>query len=122
MMSSFKERTSKEKRAQEVARIREKYQDRIPVICERARDCKLPEIDKNKFLVPDDLTVGQFVFVIRQRLKTLSSYVALYLFIDSKIPPTVATLHSLYGDRTDKEDGFLYVTYSGENAFGASAE
>ncbi len=119
MMSSFKERNPKEKRAQEVARIREKYPDRIPVICERARDCKLPEIDKNKFLVPDDLTVGQFVFVIRQRLKTLSSHVALYLFIDSKIPQTGATLHSLYGNRTDKEDGFLYVTYSGENAFGA---
>merc|ERR1711938_123213 len=44
-----------------------KHPDRIPVIVEkRPRDATLPLIDKKKFLVPADLTVGQFVYVIRK--------------------------------------------------------
>jgi GABA(A) receptor-associated protein len=48
------------------ARIRAKYPDRIPVICEKALKSNLEDIDKKKYLVPSDLTVGQFVYVIRK--------------------------------------------------------
>ena len=33
------------------------------------------------------------------------------------LPPSVSTLQSVYDDHHD-EDGFLYMTYSGENFFG----
>ena len=36
---------------------------------ERAPKSDIAEIDKKKYLVPMDLTVGQFVYVIRKRIK-----------------------------------------------------
>jgi GABA(A) receptor-associated protein len=73
-------------------------------------------IDKKKYLVPADLTVGQFVYVIRKRIK-LSPEKAIFIFVDEVLPPTAALMSSIYAEHKD-EDGFLYITYSGENTFG----
>ncbi|BBG99993.1 Ubiquitin-like superfamily protein, partial [Prunus dulcis] len=67
--SAFKMEHPLERRQAEAARIREKYPDRIPVVVERAEKSDVPEIDKKKYLVPADLTVGQFVYVVRKRIK-----------------------------------------------------
>jgi GABA(A) receptor-associated protein len=37
---------------------------------------------------------------------------------DNILPPTSATMVTLYRDYKD-EDGFLYMSYCGENTFGA---
>lgn len=50
--------------------------------------CK-QDIDKKKYLVPSDLTCGQFVYVIRKRLK-LPAEKAIFLFVNGVIPPTAA--------------------------------
>ena len=118
-------RTSKfhataEKRQAEAARIREKYHDRIPVIVEKAEKSDIPDIDKKKYLVPADLTVGQFVYVIRKRIK-LSPEKAIFIFVNNVLPPTAALMSSIYEEHKD-EDGFLYIVYSGENTFGAGGE
>lgn len=39
---------------------------------------------------------------------------AIYIFVDEVLPPTAALMAQIYDDYKD-EDGFLYVTYSGEN-------
>ncbi|KAJ6940201.1 autophagy-related protein 8f [Populus alba x Populus x berolinensis] len=114
--SSFKQEHDFEKRRAEAARIREKYPDRIPVIVEKAERSDIPNIDKKKYLVPADLTVGQFVYVIRKRIK-LSAEKAIFIFVDNVLPPTGAIMSTIYDENKD-EDGFLYVTYSGENTFG----
>ncbi|KGN46571.1 autophagy-related protein 8f [Cucumis sativus] len=114
--SSFKQEHEFEKRHAEAARIREKYPDRIPVIVEKAERSDIPNIDKKKYLVPADLTVGQFVYVIRKRIK-LSAEKAIFIFVDNVLPPTGSLMSAIYDERKD-EDGFLYVTYSGENTFG----
>ncbi|CAL5429671.1 unnamed protein product [Camellia sinensis] len=105
-----------EKRRAEAGRIREKYPDRIPVIVEKAERSDIPNIDKKKYLVPADLTVGQFVYVIRKRIK-LSAEKAIFIFVDNVLPPTGSIMSSIYDEKKD-EDGFLYITYSGENTFG----
>ncbi|KAE8999073.1 hypothetical protein PF005_g17871 [Phytophthora fragariae] len=64
-MGSFKKEHPFEKRQAEAQRIRFKYSDRIPVICEKADRSDIPDIDKKKYLVPADLTVGQFAYVIQ---------------------------------------------------------
>ena len=57
-------------RLKESTDIKKKYPSRIPVIVERYNKCKnICDIDKNKYLVPEDLTLGQFIFTIRKRLK-----------------------------------------------------
>ena len=53
-----------EKRKAEAQRMREKYQDRIPVIVEKASGGDIPDIDKKKYLVPTDLTGVQTMFII----------------------------------------------------------
>merc|ERR1711990_969487 len=112
----FQEGTPARQRTAEAKRIRSKYPDRIPVICEKAKGSSIPDIDKKKYLVPADLTVGQFVYVIRKRIK-MSSEKAIFIFINNVLPPTAALMSSIYEDQKD-EDGFLYITYSGENTFG----
>mmetsp|Transcript_20020 Transcript_20020/g.40742 ORF Transcript_20020/g.40742 Transcript_20020/m.40742 type:complete len:119 (-) Transcript_20020:2841-3197(-) len=83
---SFKEEHPLEKRKSEAERIRAKYPDRVPVICEKADRSDIPDIDKKKYLVPADLTVGQFHYVIRKRIK-LAPEKALFLFCSNTIPP-----------------------------------
>ncbi|KAL0443362.1 UNVERIFIED_CONTAM: Autophagy-related protein 8C-like [Sesamum latifolium] len=106
-----------ERRQAEAARIREKYPDRIPVIVEKAERSDIPDIDKKKYLVPADLTVGQFVYVVRKRIK-LSAEKAIFIFVKNVLPPTAAMMSAIYDENKD-EDGFLYMTYSGENTFGS---
>ena len=105
-----------EKRKSEAERIRAKYPDRVPVICEKADRSDIPDIDKKKYLVPADLTVGQFHYVIRKRIK-LEPEKALFLFCSNSIPPNAALMSTVYEEQKD-EDGFLYIQYSGESTFG----
>ena len=50
------------------------------MICEKApKSDDIPDIDKKKYLVPCDLTVGQFVYVIRKRIK-LKPEKALFIY------------------------------------------
>lgn len=109
-----------EKRKSEAERIRAKYPDRVPVICEKADRSDIPDIDKKKYLVPADLTVGQFHYVIRKRIK-LAPEKALFLFCSNSIPPNAALISTVYEEQKD-EDGFLYIQYSGESTFGAVVE
>lgn len=67
-------------------------------------------------MVPVDLTVGHFVYVIRKRIK-LPSEKAIFIFVNDILPPTAALISTIYEEHKD-EDGFLYVLYSGENTFG----
>lgn len=105
-----------EKRQAEAARITQRFKDRVPVICEKVENSDIPEIDKRKYLVPVDLSIGQFVYVIRKRIK-LPSEKAIFIFVNDILPPTAALISTIYEEHKD-EDGFLYVLYSGENTFG----
>lgn len=115
---SYKTQWTFKERICETKRIIERYPDRLPIICERAinasKDC--PYIDKRKYLVPNDLTVGQFVYVIRKRLK-MTPENGLFLFINGVIPSTSAVLRTIYDSYKD-DDGYLYVNYTFENTFG----
>lgn len=115
----FKTTTTFEKRCEESARIRKKYPTRIPVIVEKdQREKSLPQINRKKYLVPQDLSVGEFMFVIRKRIK-LSPDKSIYLFIDGSLQNTAANLGKVYEDHKDK-DGFLYILYYGESTFGSN--
>ncbi len=117
MYVPFKKKYTLERRKVEASRILKRYPTRIPVICERADTSDIALIDKHKYLVPTELIMGQFIFVIRRRLK-LDAAKAIFLFVNNQIiPPSNASLGELY-EEYKSEDGFLYMTYSGENTFG----
>lgn len=115
-VNKFKESHTFEKRKEESKKMREKYPDRVPVIVEKSLGSDLPNIDKTKYLVPVDLTIGQFVYVIRKRIK-LKPEKAIFLLVNKILPPTSILLGKLYDEQIDN-DGFLYIEYTGENTFG----
>lgn len=119
MKFQYKEEHPFEKRKAEGEKIRRKYADRVPVIVEKAPKARIGDLDKKKYLVPSDLTVGQFYFLIRKRVQ-LRPDDALFFFVNNVIPPTSATMGSLYQEHHE-EDSFLYIAYSDENVYGADA-
>ena len=78
--------------------------------------------------------------MIRKRIK-LSPEKAIFIFVDEVLPPTAALMSAIYDEHKcvsipplfhssissspctlsfhRDEDGFLYVSYSGENTFGS---
>ena len=117
MTNNFKKKHSFESRKKESSKIMTKYTDRIPIIVTKDPKSALKAMDKEKFLTPQDLTLGQFMYVIRKRIN-LDEGQSLFIFAkDSVMVPTASTLGSLYEEHKD-EDGFLYLVYCSENVFG----
>eukprot|EP00293_Proteomonas_sulcata_P012952 CAMPEP_0184288040 /NCGR_PEP_ID=MMETSP1049-20130417/499_1 /TAXON_ID=77928 /ORGANISM="Proteomonas sulcata, Strain CCMP704" /LENGTH=108 /DNA_ID=CAMNT_0026594227 /DNA_START=859 /DNA_END=1185 /DNA_ORIENTATION=- len=102
--SKFKEEHPLERRKGEAQRMREKYPDRIPVIVERAAGSDIPDIDKKKYLVPTDLTVGQFVHVIRKRIM-LNPEKAIFIFVNNVLPPNASVMSTIYEQQKDEDGG-----------------
>lgn len=118
LKSNFKNKHNFEDRLKESTKILDLHPGRVPIICERSasasNDC--PNIDKNKFLVPRDFSLGEFMYIIRKRLR-IPPEKAIFLFINDNIVPASLTLSSIY-EVNKNADGFLYINYSYENTFG----
>lgn len=113
----FKMQHTFDNRLQESARVIQLYGTKIPVICERAPRARLAQIKKRKYLVPRDLTVGQFMYVIRKHMQ-MPAEQTIYLYIGGhKIYSSSTILSDIYEKEKDR-DGFLYVVYNSENVFG----
>lgn len=74
-----------EQRKRESRQILLKYPDRVPVVVQRAPNSALVDLDKHKFLVPYEVTVAQFMWILRQRL-TLGHNKAIYIFVNKTLP------------------------------------
>ena len=105
-----------DKSLEETTRIRKKYPNRVPVYVKKASGCEFIDIDKHKFLVPNDLTLGSFITVIRKRIK-LAPEKALFIFINNILPPLSSLMINIY-EEMKNNDGFLYIYYNGESTFG----
>jgi GABA(A) receptor-associated protein len=114
---AFQKRFTFEERKSEAERIRLKYPDRVPVIVERdINEKSLPALDKKKYLVPQELTVSQFLYVIRKRLK-LPPETALFMFADKHTVNLNDTMEKIYTCH-HASDMFIYLIIKGENTFG----
>ncbi len=103
-----------EKIKEESIRIRKQYPDRVPIIV----DCHKKQfvLAKNKYLVPKDLKLSQFNYVLRKRC-SISPDEGLYIMIKNTIPPstsTISELDHLYSNTC----GMLLMTLCKENVFG----
>lgn len=107
-------------RVKESSRIRQKYPDKYPVIVEANNGgyfSKKIVLDKNKYLVPGEFQVGQFLHILRKRVELESSQ-GMFLYIgDNVMAPTSSLMSQVYDEYKD-EDGFLYCKIAIENTFG----
>ena len=115
-MEEYKNNISEDTRIQECSRILNKYPDRIPIVVCKDKNCSLLDIDKQKYLVPQDMSLGQFMYVIRKRIR-LQPNEALFVLVNNSLIPSNKSLQEIYESNKDT-DGFLYIVYSSENTFG----
>ncbi|XP_014054432.2 microtubule-associated proteins 1A/1B light chain 3C [Salmo salar] len=121
-LMSFKQRKCLATRKHEVCSIRTKFPNKLPVIVERClREKTLPLLDKTKFLVPFELTLGQFLCLLRSKID-LESTQALYLLVSERsmscMSSSMGDVYSQYSDA----DGFLYITYASQDMFGGDVD
>ena len=112
----FKNANQFEQRKNESEKITKKYPNRIPIIIEKVDKCLLNDIDKTKYLVPKDLNMNQFIYIIRKRIK-LDNSQSIFFIVGNNVCPSNVPLSSIYEEHKDK-DGFLYIIYTSENTFG----
>jgi GABA(A) receptor-associated protein len=99
----------------EVEIVRHKYPHYIPIVV-RSKDGL--QLSKSKFLVTGDVTVGEFIYILRKKLEALDSSQGLFLFINNQLPPSEMEMSLLYASEKDPQTGMLFITVCKENVFG----
>ena len=116
-MEEFQKKPIQERKS-ESNHIMTKYPEKIPILVFKSKTSRdIPDLDKNKFLVSKDLTAGQFLYILRKRIK-LDSTKAIFVFTEKGTLPVTHEPISILYENHKHEDGFLYVLYSAENTFG----
>jgi len=104
----------------DVENIMKKYPDRVPVYVKKSPTCKsdLNDLEKHKYLIPNDMTMGSFLCVIRKHIK-INPTQAIFIFVAKKsiLVPNSSMFGELYNTYKE-EDNMLHLDYSSENTFG----
>lgn len=114
------------KRFEDSQKVLKQYPDRVPIIIGPGSK-NAPDIATHKFLVPKQLSVGQFLYTIRSRIKLMPDQ-ALFLFVvtfdsrgnmlNSIIASSSKTIAQIHHEYADTNDGFVYMKYDLESTFG----
>jgi len=103
---------TRKQRQDDVLRLLKRYPDKIPVYVEGEK------LTQNKFLVPYDITVAQFLYILREKvLMTPTESIFLFFGKRREIMPSNIIIREIY-DRLKDDDDMLYTFYSKENVFG----
>lgn len=96
-----------------------KHPDKVPVYIRVADgERHVPDLDRHHYLVNRDMTIGQVVHTIRNRID-ISSRHAIFVFVGNGILPTTSALiGEVYSEHKDPIDALLHITYRAEETFG----
>lgn len=117
--AKYRQRVSMTDRKISAERIMTQHPSRIPVVVECSEQLQQEHpLSKNKFAVPYDLTLAQFLFVIRKHMKLRPEY-AIYAFVNNRLHPTTSAIGTIYAQEK-MEDGFMYIDIFQESTFGST--
>lgn len=103
---------------QEVEAIRHRFPNKVPLYVERyVREREVPVLGRNKFLVPQELTMSQFLYIIRTKMKLRESQ-ALYLLVNDKVLASHSMTMAQAYEQFRHKDGYLHITYAAQQVFG----
>jgi len=94
-------------------KIMSKYPERVPIIVDYKKEINL---DKNKYIVPNNLTVGQFMYILHKKIQ-LNHEQSIFLLCNNELIFNTELIKNLFNRHRDY-DGFLYIIISLENTFG----
>lgn len=88
------------------------YYNKLPIIL----DSKNIKLEKHKYIVPNNITIAQFLYTLRNKI-TINSSESIFLFHKSFLIDPGQDIKIIYNKFKD-EDGFLYLLVEKENVFG----
>ena len=116
-MLGFHDRLSTPQRIAECRRMLRKHPSHVAAILVPA-DRETPLLPQEKYVLSPDLTGAQLLYALRGHLGALQPSQALFLLCGNRMVHAAATMRELRTAHQNLEDGFLYLTYSTEHAFG----
>ena len=99
-----------------IDKILKKFPDKVPIIFKQS-NLSISKINKEKFIVPKDITISELIYIIKKRI-SIPPEKAIFIYIQDKIMPNLSSLVSENYEKYKSEDNILYISYSTENTFG----
>ena len=119
ILTEEKKTVSFDERKLKASVMLKQHPGRIPVVVECSEQLQYSNpLKKNKFIVPYDMSLSQFMFIIRKHMN-LKPIDAVYVFINNILHPTTSIMGDLYATYKD-EDGFMYLSVYQESTFGGA--
>ena len=113
----FKKDKTFQERRKEYEKVICEHPKRIAIICEKAKNSKIKDIDKTKYLVDENLSFPQFSATIRKKLE-IDDKEGLFFLVNGKTTlsgnVSMAEIYKKYKNK----DGFLYIAYASEEIWG----
>jgi GABA(A) receptor-associated protein len=120
-IENFKLENSFNERVKKSSMVIQKFdKECIPIYVEKLYKSNTPNITVNKFVVPRNTTVGKFIYELRKKMKKSKKYnseSSVFLLTNKKLFCSSQMIGQIY-DQCKDVDGFLYMSYTGENTFG----
>lgn len=102
----------------EVDVIKQQYPNYIPIIVRTNKKDKDLKLTKTKFLVTSEITLAQFLVILRKKISVIKSTESIFLLINDTLSPVTLTLSSIYNEKKDIDTNMLFITVCKENTFG----
>ena len=109
-----------EKRINDARKANVKHPNKVPALVFKGSN-HTPDISHHKYLLPMEMTMAEFLHVLRKYVK-LESDQALFVFVEGQdghmiLPKASSTIQEIYREHKS-EDNFLKFTYTMESTFG----